>query len=236
MTTPDDSQSVRAGARAFFDGLAGGWAERYRNDPAMAARLARFTNALAGRVAPGAAVLDFGCGAGVIARWLAGQGYAMSGCDLSAEMVQEARSAAAELSIRFDTCGHGPLPYADGAFAAVVSSSVLEYVVDLDATLAELRRVLAPGGWLLVTVPDSRHPHRRKEALRRALLRLPFVGAWLARSRWAEGAAYLRLSCNRMTPRGWLHQLQTHGFHAEPPAACDGPLLLLAARRGEAQT
>ena len=220
--------------QTFFDGLAVGWAERYRNDPAIAARLARFTEALTDRVAQRTAVLDFGCGAGVITRWLARQDYVMSGCDLSPDMVQEAQSATADGAIRFDTCDGGLLPYDDGAFAAVVSSSVLEYVVDLNVTLTELHRVLVPGGWLLLTVPDSRHRLRRKESLYRAILRLPLVGTLVARSRWAEGAAYSLLSRNRMSPQGWVHQLQGCGFYAEQVSACEGPLLLLAARRREA--
>jgi len=231
MTPSDDSQSVRSDARAFFDGLADSWAERYRNDPAMAARLARFSKALSGRVAPGSAVLDFGCGAGVIACWLNDHGYSVSACDLSAEMIKEARRIGT--SVQFDTCGTGPLPYTNGAFAAVVSSSVLEYVVDLGGTLDELHRVLVPDGWLLVTVPDSRHPHRRKEAILRAALRLPIMGHWIARSRWAEGAAYLRLSRNRLAPAAWVRLLARHGFYAEPVTACDGPLLLLVAYRKE---
>ncbi|WP_310448983.1 class I SAM-dependent methyltransferase [Sulfuritalea sp.] len=227
-------RSTATGARAFFDGLAGGWADRYKNDPSMTARLARFSDVLAGRVTPGASVLDFGCGAGVIARWLAARGYAMSGCDLSLEMIEAARRDEAASAIGWDTCGDGPLPYADEKFAAIVSSSVLEYVVDLDSTLAELHRILAPGGWLLVTIPDSRHPHRRREALKRLLLSLPLVGAWLERGRWAEGAAYLRLSRNRFSPSVWVRIIAEHGFHVEPVSPCEGPLLLLTARRGDA--
>lgn len=219
--------------QAFFDELADGWSDRYCDDPEMALRLMRFSEALIGRVSPRGAVLDFGCGAGVIARWLAEQGYTMSGCDISIEMVNTARSFASNISIHYVACAGGALPYPDSRFAAVVCSSVMEYVDDLDATLDELHRVLAPGGWLLVTVPDSRHPHRRKEALWRAMLRVPLLGHWLARSPWAEGAAYLRLSRNRMRPANWVRRLQARGFQAEAPGHCEGPLLLLAARRRE---
>ncbi|MDZ4253694.1 MAG: class I SAM-dependent methyltransferase [Sulfuritalea sp.] len=229
-----DKRATATDARAFFDSLAGGWADRYRNDPSMTARLARFSDVLAGRVATGASVLDFGCGAGVIARWLAARGYAMSGCDLSLEMIEAAQRDEAAGAISWDTCGDGPLPYADKTFPAIVSSSVLEYVVDLDSTLAELHRILAPGGWLLVTIPDSRHPHRRLEALKRLLLSLPLVGAWLEHGRWAEGAAYLRLSRNRFSPSVWIRIIAEHGFHVEPVGPCEGPLLLLTARRGDA--
>lgn len=234
MATMTDKHATATDARVFFDGLAGDWADRYKNDPSMTARLARFSDVLAERVAPDAAVLDFGCGAGVIARWLATRGYVMSGCDVSLEMIEAARRDDAASEINWNTCGDGPLPYADKSFAAIISSSVLEYVVDLDATLAELHRLLVPGGWLLATVPDSRHPHRQREALKRLLLRLPFVGAWLERGRWAEGAAYLRLSRNRHCPSNWAQMIAAHGFNLEPTGPCAGPLLLLTARLGEA--
>ena len=53
-----------ADVQAFFDGLADGWSERYRDDRAMALRLTRFSDALIGLVSSRAEVLDFGCGAG----------------------------------------------------------------------------------------------------------------------------------------------------------------------------
>jgi SAM-dependent methyltransferase len=45
------------------------------------------------------------------------------------------------------------LPFDDGAFEAILCSHVLEHVEDDRAAMAELARVLAPGGWLLVLVP-----------------------------------------------------------------------------------
>jgi len=45
------------------------------------------------------------------------------------------------------------LPFADGEFGAILCSHVLEHVEDDRAAMAELARVLSPGGWLLVLVP-----------------------------------------------------------------------------------
>jgi SAM-dependent methyltransferase len=47
-----------------------------------------------------------------------------------------------------------PLPFADGTFGAVVAAEVIEHVFDTQSVLAEMSRVLAPGGWLLITTPN----------------------------------------------------------------------------------
>jgi len=219
------------GVRTFFDSVASGWSARYRDDPAMAARLVRFATALEGRVRPGAKVLDFGCGAGVLARWLALRGYEVRGCDVSSEMIGAARREAEGAAIQWDACEEGRAPYPDGAFGAVVCSSVLEYVADLSGTLGELRRVLVPGGWLIATVPDTRDPYRWWEAVLQRFLRFAFLSSRFQRSRWAEGVSYLRLSRNRLSPREWERCLRARGFRTDPVGPCEDPLLMLCARR-----
>jgi SAM-dependent methyltransferase len=61
--------------------------------------------------------------------------------------------------VRLEPCWQA-LPFADGSLDAVVSASVLEYVPDPGAVLAECARVLRPGGALVCTVPDVTHPVR----------------------------------------------------------------------------
>jgi SAM-dependent methyltransferase len=53
----------------------------------------------------------------------------------------------------------GPLPFADGSFDVVWASEVIEHVADTARFLSEIRRVLVPGGRLLVTTPN--HPRLR---------------------------------------------------------------------------
>jgi ubiquinone/menaquinone biosynthesis C-methylase UbiE len=230
MDETQRESSKNPGARDFFDGLAGGWAARYSNDPAMAERLQRFAKALASRIVRGATLLDYGCGAGVIASHLAGLGYRLTGCDISAEMIASASAHASSPEIRWDVCD-GPLPYEAEEFDAIISSSVLEYVIDLEGTIREFRRVLRPGGWLLITVPDVRDVQRRREAFKRWVLAIPLLGPLMESTRWAEGARYLRLSRNRMPPEEWVRFLAAGGFAAESVPCCEGPLLLLAAQR-----
>jgi ubiquinone/menaquinone biosynthesis C-methylase UbiE len=106
---------------------------------------------LAGDVA-GLDVLDAGCGSGPLMEALRAKGAAVSGFDLSPAMVDLARrrlGADADLSVA--DLG-APLPYPDDRFDLVVVSLALHYVEDWASALAEIRRVLRPGGRLTVSV------------------------------------------------------------------------------------
>ena len=48
----------------------------------------------------------------------------------------------------------GPLPFEDGAFGAVFAGEIIEHLVDTAGFLAELHRVLAPGGVAVITTPN----------------------------------------------------------------------------------
>ncbi|MEU7638957.1 class I SAM-dependent methyltransferase [Streptomyces sp. NPDC039016] len=107
--------------------------------------------ALAGDVA-GRRILDAGCGSGPLSAALRDRGAVVTGIDASARMVALARQrlgADAALHVG-DLSDH--LPFADGAFDDVVASLVLHYLEDWVPTLAELRRVLRPGGRLIASV------------------------------------------------------------------------------------
>jgi ubiquinone/menaquinone biosynthesis C-methylase UbiE len=123
------------------------------------------------------------------------------------------------------------LPLADASFDTVVTSSVFEYVPGLDATLKEIARVLRPGGWLFATVPDMRDPHRQRERWLRLALAIPGMADVLARSRWREGAAYLRISTNRMAPQSWQSRLRASGLAPEDVPESTDPLMLLVASK-----
>jgi ubiquinone/menaquinone biosynthesis C-methylase UbiE len=106
---------------------------------------------LAGDVA-GLEVLDAGCGSGPLTEALRAKDAVVSGFDLSPAMVELARKRLGEdADVRVADLG-APLPYPDDAFDLVVSSLALHYVKDWAPALAALRRVLKPGGRLIVSI------------------------------------------------------------------------------------
>lgn len=106
---------------------------------------------LAGEVA-GRRILDMGCGSGVVFGELRDRGALMTGVDASSGMLEQARRRLGDdADLRFGDLAE-PLPFPDGAFDDVVASLVLHYLEDWSGALGELRRVLVPGGRLIVSV------------------------------------------------------------------------------------
>jgi SAM-dependent methyltransferase len=106
---------------------------------------------LAGDVA-GRRILDAGCGSGPLFAALRDRGAFVTGIDSSARMLELARQRlGVSADLHLADLGD-PLPFADGAFDDVIASLVLHYLEDWAAPLAELRRVLTPGGRLIASV------------------------------------------------------------------------------------
>ncbi|MER5261722.1 class I SAM-dependent methyltransferase [Actinosynnema sp. NPDC002837] len=106
---------------------------------------------LVGDVA-GRRILDAGCGSGTVTAALRDRGAVVSGFDRSAKMVELARRRLGDdVDLRVADIA-APLPYPDAAFDDVVAALVLHYLEDWTGPLTELRRVLEPGGRLVVVV------------------------------------------------------------------------------------
>lgn len=104
----------------------------------------------------GRRVLDAGCGSGALSLALRAKGALVTGFDSSPVMVELARQRLGEDADLQVADISLPLPFADGAFDDVVVSLVLHYLQDWTAPLSELRRVLKPGGRLLLSVNHPR--------------------------------------------------------------------------------
>ncbi|MGZ6764434.1 MAG: class I SAM-dependent methyltransferase [Nocardioides sp.] len=100
----------------------------------------------------GRRVLDVGCGSGPLAAAMVERGARVTGVDASAAMLDLARERLGEAVDLHVADLAEPLPLADAAYDDVVASLVLHYLEDWSGPLAELRRVLKPGGRLLVSV------------------------------------------------------------------------------------
>lgn len=107
-----------------------------------------------GDLRPGEAVLDLGCGAGldsVLAARRVGPTGRVVGVDATAEMVAKARTGAAAAGVANAAFHHGEaerLPVADGTVDVVISNGVFNLCLDKPKVLAEVYRVLKPGGRL----------------------------------------------------------------------------------------
>jgi ubiquinone/menaquinone biosynthesis C-methylase UbiE len=107
---------------------------------------------LAGDVA-GRRILDVGCGAGPLLESLRDRGAVVTGVEPSAKMLELARQRLGDGVALYEAgLGGDPLPFADGAFDDAIACLVLHYLEDWKEPLAELRRVLVPGGRLIVVV------------------------------------------------------------------------------------
>ncbi|MGW0082844.1 class I SAM-dependent methyltransferase [Streptomyces sp. NPDC003393] len=107
--------------------------------------------ALAGDVT-GRRILDAGCGTGALSAALRDRGAVVTGVDASARMLALARRRLGDDAALHAVDLRDPLPFGDAAFDDVVASLVLHYLEDWGPTLAELRRVLGPGGRLIASV------------------------------------------------------------------------------------
>jgi len=119
----------------------------YEARAVLQAEVARRVEALARDAAPGAKrALDVGCGAGSLLGSLRGRrpGLLATGVDLSLGMARLSRE---RLGSGAAVAGDAEaLPFRGGAFDLVVSTSALQWVAEIERALAEMRRVLAPGG------------------------------------------------------------------------------------------
>jgi ubiquinone/menaquinone biosynthesis C-methylase UbiE len=106
---------------------------------------------------PGERILDVACGTGIVARLASqqvGSNGMVAGLDVNPGMLAVARSITpADMSIEWYESDAEDMPLPDEAFDTVLCQISLQFMTDKLAALREMRRVLAPGGRLILNVP-----------------------------------------------------------------------------------
>jgi SAM-dependent methyltransferase len=106
-----------------------------------------------GLVRPSLRALEIGCGGGSLLHKLKTSGLDIIGVETSPERIEESHRAYGPLPIQH--ISGSSLPFPDECFDMVLSFDVFEHIPDSDAHLAEVRRVLKPGGWYLLQTPNK---------------------------------------------------------------------------------
>jgi 2-polyprenyl-6-hydroxyphenyl methylase/3-demethylubiquinone-9 3-methyltransferase len=96
-------------------------------------------------------VLDVGSGGGFLAATLSDAGYDVIGIDPSMASIREAKD---HVQSTFVAAAGESLPFSDSSVDAVTCSEVLEHVEDPEVVVAEISRVLRPGGLLVFSMPN----------------------------------------------------------------------------------
>ena len=151
---PGAAMSARPDAATYFGGRTTLYDSRYdavnAEGHALRARLTAVLRCLGS--GPGE-VLDAGMGPGRLCGELALRGWTVSGIDASGEMVEVARERLPDRAAALLQAEIEALPFDDESFDAVAATGVLEYA-DVPRALAELARVLRPGGIAVVSYPN----------------------------------------------------------------------------------
>jgi glycosyltransferase involved in cell wall biosynthesis/SAM-dependent methyltransferase len=183
---------------------------------------------------PEGKVLDFGCGSGTVVHMLRQAGIDAYGVDVrweGADFPDLTQLPLAESGhLRYYEAGE-PLPFEDGEFSLIISNQVIEHVEDLDAAVAAMTRVLAPGGRLYHHYPSRmtlREPHLGIPLAHRlspgrfrlayvALLRRLGLGIGKDGARPRDWAASRLEYMDRWTAYRWPHEVE-NAFASLGPA------------------
>jgi SAM-dependent methyltransferase len=123
----------------------------------------------------GKRILDIGCGVGAFVRRLGEFSSEVYGTDIDADRVTEGAREVPNLGLAVGEY----MPFADNTFDVILLHEVLEHVDDDRQTLREARRILAPGGRIVIFCPNRLYPfetHGIFIGKRYVFGNIPFVG------------------------------------------------------------
>jgi 2-polyprenyl-3-methyl-5-hydroxy-6-metoxy-1,4-benzoquinol methylase len=198
---------------SFHDHIAAEWDRKYAKKSYRSRQIA-FEKCLPSQQLSGN-WLDAGCGTGFLSRWIADKGAYVESVDLAPRMLEHfthhrSKYAAKDRLKQPRIADINVLPYTDNTFDGILCSSVLEYVEDPAAVLREFRRVLSPGGWLAISIPNRVSLFRRGLLVANAVTRL--VG-----KPWP---AYVQYSIREYSASEFQNLLHSTGFESKCFAGC----------------
>ncbi|MBU6235217.1 MAG: methyltransferase domain-containing protein [Alphaproteobacteria bacterium] len=125
-------------------------------DEISAEQLQRLCNRYywAGSYAEGKDTIEIACGAGAGLGYLASVAWSVQGCDISDEVLKNPR-AHYGTRIRIDTADAAKLPYADASADVALIFEAIYYLPDVDAFMAEMKRILRKDGVLLIATANK---------------------------------------------------------------------------------
>src|SRR5438105_4359123 len=145
----------KTGVQELFDGLAAEYRQERDKQLSFLAQKRIVLEMLSGL---GGRLLEVGCGPAPMVDELLARNFEVHGIDVSPEMIRQAqyRMAGHPLARRceFRVADVEHLPYGDASFDVVVAMGVIEYLPSYGRALQEMRRVLKPGGHVVLTVPN----------------------------------------------------------------------------------
>lgn len=147
-----DPPAAPADVRAYYDRTYADAGARARID---AGRRALFLDYLARAPAGGRRLLDVGAGSGEFVALAAARGWEARGVEVSREAVEVARERGVPVALGADVGGRWVIPFPDGSFDVATLWNVVEFFERPAEQLAEVGRVLAPGGVVFVRAVNA---------------------------------------------------------------------------------